>query len=337
MSDTIQELVDRADLDGLIRLIDGLCARRAWSDVLRTRDVCREATRTGRQVWPIATLCEYRLALHAPAEWASRVVDDGSSRFSIGPLTEVVAQNHTWSELEDRIPPGPHRELVAHERVLRGETISFADPSDASMRVLDVPLYLCKWEPEYPLAEYSDEGIVATCPSDLWTHVWVDVPEGEHFAEIDDEDTEAALRSLVEPWTAQSAGSARCIVAEGGLGALAPVLGRPALRSAELTTHEALAWLAWCGASGGSHGRRRGAAAGRFNAWWLLAALAGLSHEWDDLHSRGALDAELGRAAQRMTWHRIELGQRHSFELSLAAVDTDEDLMFGLFAHDDPM
>ena len=47
-----------------------------------------------------------------------------------------------------------------------------------------------------------------------------------------------------------------------------------AARLAVLTPAEALAWLAWAGASGGAHGRRRGNAIGRFGAWWVLAALA---------------------------------------------------------------
>jgi hypothetical protein len=38
---------------------------------------------------------------------------------------------------------------------------------------------------------------------------------------------------------------------------------------------EALALLGWAGASGGRHGRRRGAAAGRDRAWAAAGALAG--------------------------------------------------------------
>ena len=55
-----------------------------------------------------------------------------------------------------------------------------------------------------------------------------------------------------------------------------------------------MAWLAWAGASGGGHGRRRGAALGRFGAWWTVAALAGVLDEWPVEPDRmGAAVAEL--------------------------------------------
>jgi hypothetical protein len=333
--DRITSLVDAADLDSLVRLVDSLCSSRDWANVLRTRDTCRSAIRTGRQVWPIATLCEYRLALHAPAEWACQVLVDEASRFSIGPLTEVIAQNHIWSDLRAYLPLGPHREIVAHERIIRGDTVS---DEEISATVLDIPSKLFDWEPSYPVAIYSDDGVQADAPYDSWTHEWVEISADENKAtQVDDEDTESALRSLVEPWTAASSGRARCIVAEGNLGPLVNTLGRQSVRVTDLTSRQALQWLAWCGASAGSHGRRRGAAAGRFNTWWLLAALVGLSSEWDELRSSKELPDELGRDVERLRWYRLDLGERHSFELSLAAIDEDEGLVFGLFAHDDPV
>lgn len=335
VEDRITALVDAADLDGLIRQVDSLCSSRNWAGVLRTRDACRSATRTGRQVWPIATLCEYRLALHAPAEWACRVVDDEASRFSIGPLTEVIAQNHTWSELRDLLPFGPQRELVAHERIIRGDRV---DSEDVSGTVLDIPTELFDWEPQYPLAIYSDDGIRADAPYDNWTHDWFEVSASDGaITEVDDDETESALRSLVEPWTSASTGRARCTVVEGDLRALVAALGRPSVRASGLTTHRALQWLAWCGSSAGSHGRRRGAAAGRFNTWWIAAALVGWSSDWDDLRSTNELPRELGRRLGRLEWYRIDVEERHSYELSLAVVDHEEKLVIGLFAHDDPM
>lgn len=336
MSADISTLVDRADLDELVRLVDALCTSRDWAQILLTRDLCRAATRTGRQVWPIATLCEYRLALHAPAEWASRVVDDESSRFAIGPLTEVIAQNHTWAELRATLTSGPHRDIVAHERLMRGDTMS---PAESMMGILDIPLRTFPWEPEYPLPEYSDDGMLAPCPTDHWTHTWEtsSAPDDLDVEIVDDDETVAALRSLVEPWTAASAGRARCIVVEGGLAALATILERSQVRTARISPQHALQWLTWCGASGGSHGRRRGSASGRFSAWWLLAALAGLTHDWDELHATDRLADELGRAAERLRWFRVDIEERHSYELSLAVVDDEEGLAFGLFAFDDPL
>ena len=62
-----------------------------------------------------------------------------------------------------------------------------------------------------------------------------------------------------------------------------------------MTLAEALAWLAWAGASGGAHGRRRGAALGRFGALWVLAAVLDLTDEWpvplDVLGDRAAIAA----------------------------------------------
>ena len=42
-------------------------------------------------------------------------------RFTIGPLTEVAAQHHTWADLSPVLDRGPRAAFVAHERVLRGE------------------------------------------------------------------------------------------------------------------------------------------------------------------------------------------------------------------------
>ena len=63
----------------------------------------------------------YQLALPAiVAELAAGVVAEGPARWTLGPLTEVVAQSHTWVELDPHLPPGPERVFVAHERAIRG-------------------------------------------------------------------------------------------------------------------------------------------------------------------------------------------------------------------------
>ncbi len=55
-----------------------------------------------------------------------------------------------------------------------------------------------------------------------------------------------------------------------------------------------MAWLAWVGASGGAHGRRRGMAAGRFGAWWAVAALGGVDDAWPvPADEMGTIVAEL--------------------------------------------
>ena len=75
MSESQYDLINRADLDGLVRLIDDYCETRSWHDLLGLRDACKAAVANGRQVWPASTLAEYRLALLAPAEIAVQVVE----------------------------------------------------------------------------------------------------------------------------------------------------------------------------------------------------------------------------------------------------------------------
>ena len=139
--DDLDELVHRADLDGLVRLIDARCASRDWEGLLRLRDRTRSAVLTGRQLWPAATLAEYRLALGAPAEWAATVLDEESGRFTIGPLTEVVAQHHDLASLRAHLPAGPRLGFIAHECAVRGEIV---DP-DGLIDVLDLPFELQPW------------------------------------------------------------------------------------------------------------------------------------------------------------------------------------------------
>ena len=63
-----------------------------------------------------------------------------------------------------------------------------------------------------------------------------------------------------------------------------------------LASGEALAWLAWAGASGGAHGRRRGNALGRDAAWWTIAALAEKTFHWP------IGNEELEDAANSLQW-----------------------------------
>lgn len=323
IDDDLDPLIARADLDGLVRLIDSRCATRDWEGLLRVRDRSRFALETGRQLWPAATLAEYRIALHAPAEWAARVLDEDGGRFSIGPLTEVVAQNHSWSELADLLPEGPRRSFVAHERVLRGEVVR---PSLGDGSVLDIPLELQAWEPAYALPTYSDHGIDNPCPADIWAHVWMDTqPTNDQLEQLDDPDIESAFRSLVEPWTTSSNGRAETMVVAGEPADALHALGIGRAKLTRITGGQALKWLAWCGASGGAHGRRRGGALGRFGVWWMLAAIGGFIDEWDDLMRNGQLGNECGDVVTSFEWYRFDDGSHSGHELSLIAHETGDD------------
>ncbi len=279
--DDLDELVHRGDLDGLVRLVDARCASRDWAGLRRLRDRSRAALDTGRQLWPVATLAEYRLALLAPDDWAAGVVDVDSGRFTIGPLSEVVAQHHTWAGLRPHLVGDATSVYVAHERSLRGEAI---DPAELAglPPVLDIPVDLATWEPEYALAEYRDLGADFPTPPDPGGPgtEWTELVPIVGAPRIDDGDTELAFRALVDGWTAGSTGRAELACVEGEAAHALGALGLRHARVAPITGSAAIAWLAWAGAGGGANGRRRGAATGRSAAWWLLGALGHLHDEW---------------------------------------------------------
>ncbi len=321
--DDLDALVHRADLDGLVRLIDTLCRVADWQALLELRNRSRAALATGRQLWPAATLAEYRLALWATPEWATKVLDEDSGRFTIGPLTEVVAQQHQFSDLRAALPDGPRVGFIAHECALRGQRI----PPDLA-NPLEVPFELQSWEPSYCLAEYSDDGIASPPPRP---------PEPSRFAEmseeradvIDDPEVTLAVRQLIEPWTTSSNGHAEIVAVEGTATGAVAALGVTAGRLAAIPPSLALAWLAWAGASGGAHGRRRGAAIGRFGAWWTVAALADLGEHWP------IEPEELGDAVAALEWYWWDVGEpRLGWELQLAIADPAEGYAWAIRAHD---
>ena len=169
--DELDELVARADLDALVRLVDARTESRDWAGLLRCRDRARAAVATGRQLWPVATLAEYRLVLHGSTDWAARVLDEESGRFSIGPLTEVAAQRHRWAELRTYLRPGPVSAMVAHECAVRGAGPTEDDELLAQCpNPLEIPYVLSPWEPAYPTATYSDDGIDAPAPDPVAGH-----------------------------------------------------------------------------------------------------------------------------------------------------------------------
>jgi hypothetical protein len=329
---TVADLVDLGDLDELLRRVDDLCDGRDWEGLLDLRDRCRVAFERGRQLWPAASHAEYRLALQAPGEWAASVVVPGAGRFALGPLSEVVASSHTWDDLAAHLPATPDSALVAQERVLRGEDLRHDDRVDAA--VVELPLVLQEWEPAYPLATYrpyaAEFGDVALPAA--WERVGVGPvvePAGDEPASDEPAGDEAtrSLLELVAPWTTQSNGQASAVAVRGdALDALAGLGVRGSLRLSPLDVGDALALMAWAGASGGAHGRRRGMAQGRFGAWWALAAVAGTIDEWPDLE--GAVDADL-------RWYRWDRDDPATgWALRLAVEDADRGRAWAVEATD---
>ncbi len=324
VDDDLDLLIHRGDLDALVRMIDDRTAQRDWAGLLRVRDRARYAVETGRQLWPAATLAEYRLALRADPRFVAAVLDetDGlSGRFTIGPLTEVAAQDHSWEELRGVFDVGPRSAFVAHERVIRGDVIDHTELA----QVLDLPGSLQAWEPAYPVATYRDAG--AEFPMPDLPDDWVDVTP--NHAEMLDDDVEVAVRQLVDPWLTGSNGQLDVVCVDGDVTGALGAIGVRRARVVELDPASALAWLGWAGASGGAHGRRRGAASGRFGAWWTLAALGDLLDDWP------VPPDQLGELASELRWYRWDAHEPLSgWTLQLAVEDPNESTAWAFLARD---
>ena len=322
MASPLDELIQRADLDGLVRHVDDACSARDWKHVLRIRDEARAAVKTGRQLWPIATLANYRLALWAPAELAVRALDDAARTFMPGPVSEILAVHHTWNDLEPFLAPDHDRSLVAYERALRGDVIP---PSEHE--ALEIPFALAKWEPEYPVASYNDDGVLDDMPP-LHT-TWHSC--ATRTADSLDDDTVHAFTRMMEPWTAHSNGQARAVVVEGELEDALGALQLTTTDFSELTPHSALQWLTWAASSGGAHGKRRGMASGRSEALWLLATFTGLDDTWPRSFD------ELGDVITNQLEFFAFTAANHSARewwLQVAIVDPHEGLTAALIARD---
>jgi hypothetical protein len=271
LDDRIARAIETNDLDELLRLVDACCDDRDWRSLLRLRDRARQALETGRQLWPAASHAEYRLALDAPAAFAALVLVEGAGHFAIGPLPEVAASTHTWADLAPHVRAGPVAALAAHERVVRGEAIDAS--TVAHDEVLAVPLALAPWEPEYVVPIYRADRVEQPGPEPI---------RGRPLAlpatpavRVDDQPVVDAFRDVVHAWTARSEGTARIIAVEGDASAAIAALGARDVRGVQVDAGAALTRVAWAGAGGGRHGRRRGAATGRDLAWAAAGALAG--------------------------------------------------------------
>jgi hypothetical protein len=257
------------------------------------------------------------------------MIADDAGLFTIGPLTEVIAQHHRWADLRAHLPVSPGAAVVAHERVLRGEAM---DPSTVAdlPNVFELPYTVAPWEPTYALATYSDDGVDAPPPRPAQGPAEQRAAAGPPAERLDDGAVELAVRQLVETWTASSNGRAEVVCVEGSADDAVCAIGLSTWTSRSLSLADALAWLAWAGASGGAHGRRRGAALGRFGALWVLAAVLDLTDEWPM-----ALDL-LGAAASPLRWSwweprgSTELGWR----LQLAVEDVDDGHAWAISAVD---
>lgn len=320
----LRRLVEANDADALLRRVDGLCSGRDWQTLSYLQTLCREAVTRGKQLWSVADHIDYRLALEAPAEWAGPIVTETASRFLLGPLPEVVASTHTWVQLAPHLPEGPARAVVAHERVLRGEDLR----QDASIdrAVLEIPLVAEPWEPVYPLATYRPHKAEFPMPQ-LPPYDLADLA-GPAPA-TDDPGAREALAAIVATWTDSSNGRVDVAAVEGDARSAIASLGLRRAALAELSLQQAMGLIAWAGASGGAYGRRRGAAAGRFTAWWTVATLTDLIHDWP------IAGEELVEAGTELTWYAFsDLFPSTGWWFKLAAEDTMHGLAWAVSAGD---
>lgn len=325
MSTALTELIEASDLAGLVRYIDGTCTARDWDGLVEIIERCDEAVERGKQVWGARQFAEYRMALDAPASLAATVVHSGAGRFAVGPLWEVAASTHTFAELAPHVDDPYLRVLIAHERMLRGEAVS-ADEADRAL--VDAPLTLASWEPEYPLAVYRSDGVAdpeLEWPALSWTPL-----AAERLSGTTDGVTES-LVDLVTPWVDESNGRAEAIRVEGGGADAIRALGPHRVQWAPLDLAQALALMTWTGASGGAYGRRRGTPVGRAATWWALGLLLGLEDAWP-------VEAdELGEAAAELQWWKWDPGDEvGGWGFYLAVEDPVDGLAWAVSASDAP-
>lgn len=256
---------------------------------------CEEAIERGKQLWPIAEHVDYRIALEAPAREAARVLVPGVGRFALGPLTEVAASTHTWADIAPHLKVPQVAAYVAQERVLRGEDLTGDERAHAE--VLELPLRMAAWEPAYPLATFHSSYVDVGEPSST---VALKEIEAEPGPEIQESGLVEALLDLVQPWTTESNGAARALVVEGDGAAAIAALALGRLQMAEIPPDDALRLIAWAAASGGAHGRRRGAAFGRFMAWYVAGLVTDLSWPVDP--------TDLGERLGKLRFYRWDEG-----------------------------
>lgn len=299
-------------MNGLLRVVDAYCEARRWEDLLNLADRCQDALERGKQLWPIAAHIEFRIALEGPPDYAAGALESDLGRFTLGPLTEVAASTHTWAEIAPYIEMPHSAAYVAQERVLRGEDLTGDERTHPE--VLELPLRLFEWEPTYSLATYRANVVEVAEP---WEPQRSLQPAEPRSAEaLEEPEIVTSLLDLVQPWTNESNGAARAVVVEGdALGAVSR-LSFQDVRIGALEPAEALQRLAWASASGGAHGRRRGAALGRSLAWHTAALLSDLP--WPP-HP-----GDLASGVARLRWYLWDEGQSEEGWVLRMAVEDPE-------------
>jgi len=320
-------LVSAGDLDEILRVVDRLSDDQEWEELDRLRRQCRQAHERGHQLWPAAANASYRIALDGPATMACAVVEDDDTVFSLGPLTEVLAQNHSWDDLAPHLAHGPRRVAVAQERVLRGEDLTGQNvvPADHPEPV-DLPLRLARWESP-STAIYRPTA--AEFPAPAAVVELTTISSGQAQPELTVDGAVSALQHLVSAWVEQSSGRAQVVAVEGSAEDAIATTHAPGVKAGDGSLTSAVAAMMWAASSGGSHGRRRGGASARFDLWWTLAALTNATADWP------LSIAELTEYADELRWvHWHDATPPQGWELHLAIEDPTDGLAWAITAQD---
>jgi hypothetical protein len=241
----------------------------------------------------------------------------------MGPLTEVIAQNHQWSELREFLQPSPTSTYIAYECGIRGQQVD-----GELFPALESPCTLLPVESNYALAEYHDNEAKFPTPAIPEMGNAIAVPASSANV-VQDSEVSTAFHQLVDAWTTQSNGELRISCVEGSvLDALATLEVQEA-RLSLLTSSDALAWITWAGASGGAHGRRRGNALGRDAAWWTVASLTVNTFHWP-LNSK-----ELETAVNSLQWFWWDTNEPATgWQLQLCIHHADRNRSWAISVHD---
>lgn len=326
--DRTPDLIELGDVDELVRQVERLADDEDWEGIADLRQRCVDALERGKQLWPAATQAEYRLALQAPAAWAASVLRPGAGRFALAPLSEVAAARHTWAQLADALHGhGPMAAVVAQERAVRGERIDPLTLDPLARSACEVPLVLQPWEPSYVIPTIKAHTIDTEAPTPPWdlpaTARPDEVVAGRHS------DASRALAALAGTWVKESNGQVVAIEVDGTRADAVAAITSGTIRMQEVDPAEAMRWMAWAASTGGAHGRRPGAAAGRVAAWWAAAALTDLVDEWP-------VDPDdLGEAIAELQWSLWDDGAPAlGWSLRLAVEDADHGLAWAVAAND---
>lgn len=325
---SLDDLIERNDPDPLLYEIDIRCSRRDWEGVLEVQNRCNAATERGKTLWGVAEHAAYRLALEAPGEFAATALTANIGPLALGPLPEVAASSHDWSELADHIEDGPIRGITAYECVALGDDLSTNNSLSQQQAAFEMPLRLYDWEPEYESAEYLEHS--ARFPAPTLTAIDARPIEKLQRENLDEPELIATWRELVSPWTSQSNGQVGVSATAGPIDAAIHNVSNNAHNLSRISLSDALRVLCWTAASGGAHGRRRGLAFGRSLTWRLLATTCGLL---DD----GAMPDgdELGKYIQELQWWTWgDLDHSKGWNLQLAVHDPVDELSVAISATD---